>query len=199
VLTVIDRLSRRYPRVVFHLAATQVEALHRGLIERAIDLLIVQRFDIFADERFDFESLYDDSQVVVAGSTNRWASRRRVALADLVNESWVLPPPDSTLGSIAMEAFRASGLDCPRATVFTFPAEVRMSLLASGRFLTILPASLMRFPPKRPELKVLSVELRLSPMPVGIAILKGRALSPITQLFIENARKVAKSLAKAKT
>ena len=175
---------------MFHLVATQVETLHRELLERKVDLLVVQRFAPLADERLRFEALFDDLQVVMVGTRNPWVRRHGVKLADLVNEPWVLPPPESMLGSIAIEAFRASGLACPHATVFTFPAEARISLLASGRFFTILPASLMRFSPKRPELKVLPIELPLARMPVGTVTVKNRAPGPVAQLFIEHAREV---------
>jgi hypothetical protein len=37
-----------------------------------------------------------------------------------------------------MEAFRASGLDYPRTTVFVIPTEVRINLLMTGHYLTIL-------------------------------------------------------------
>ena len=175
-----------------------METLHRELSERNVDLLIARRFGPIADERLDFEFLFDDSYVVVAGAQNPWVRRRKIALAELVNEPWVLPPPESVVGSVAMEAFRASGLDYPRATVVTASPEVRMSLLATGRFLTIFPASALRFPAKRPELKVLPVELPMARVPNGIVTLKNRTLSPVAQLFIELAREVAKPLAKRK-
>ena len=197
VSAVVDRLSRRYPRIVFHLVAAQTETLHRELSERNVDLLIARRLGSLADEQLGFEFLFDDSYVVVAGAQNPWARRRRIELAELVNEPWVLPPPESALGSVVMEAFRASGLDYPRATVFTIPPEVRMSLLATGRFLTIFPTSVLRFPTRRPELKVLPVELPMARVPIGIVTLKNRTLSPVARLFIEHAREVAKPLAKA--
>ena len=134
VSAVVDRLSRRYPRIVFHLVTGHAETLHRELSERNVDLLIARRFGPIADERLDFEFLFDDSYVVVAGAQNPWVRRRRIELAELVNESWVLPPPESVIGSVVMEAFRASGLDYPRATVVTDSSEVRISLLATGRF-----------------------------------------------------------------
>ena len=121
VSTLVDRLSRRYPRIVFHVVTGYVEALHRELSERNVDLLIVWRFGLVADERLDFEFLFDDSCVVVTGAQSRWARRRRIGLAELANESWVLPPPGSWIGSVASEAFRASGLDYPRTTVVTIP------------------------------------------------------------------------------
>jgi DNA-binding transcriptional LysR family regulator len=71
-------------------------------------------------------------------------------------------------------------------------------LLATGRFLTIFPATALRFSTRRRELKILPVELPIVRVPVGIVTLKNRTLSPVAQLFIENAREVAKPLAKGK-
>jgi DNA-binding transcriptional LysR family regulator len=196
VSTLIDRLSRRYPRIVFHVVTGYVEALHQELSERNVDLLMVWRFGLVADERLDFEFLFDDSCVVAAGAQSPWARRRRIGLAELTNESWVLPPPGSWIGSVAREAFRASGLDYPRTTVVTDSPQVRISLLATGRFVTIFPASAMRFPNPRPEIKALPVELPVARLANGIVTLKNRTLSPVAQLFIECAREVAKPLPK---
>jgi hypothetical protein len=69
-------------------------------------------------------TLYDDSFVVVAGVQNSWVRRRSIDLAELVNESWVLPPPDSSIASVYMGAFRTSGLAYPRAAVFTVPSAM---------------------------------------------------------------------------
>jgi DNA-binding transcriptional LysR family regulator len=198
VSAVVDRLSLRFPRIVFHIVPTQIEVLHRGLSERNLDLLITLGLALFADERFAFEPLYDDSYVVMAGAQNPWVRRRKITLSELMNEPWVLPPPEGSPGSVVMEAFRASGLDYPRATVFTFPAEMRMSLLATGRFLTILLASALRFSARRSELKILPIKLPLATIPVGIVTLKHRTLSPVAQLFIEHTREVAKPPAKRK-
>jgi len=198
VSAVVDRLSRHYPRVVFHLVTAYLEPLRRELSERNVDLLIVRRFGPTADERLDFEFLFDDSYVVAAGAQNQWVRRRRIELAELASESWTLPPPKSVIGSIAIEAFRACGLDYPRTTVVTDSPEVRISLLATGRFVTIFPASVLRFPTMRSEIKVLPVKLQMAHVQNVIVTLKNRALSPVAQLFIDYAREVAKPLAKRK-
>jgi DNA-binding transcriptional LysR family regulator len=97
-----------------------------------------------------------------------------------------------------MEAFRASGLDYPRATLVSNSAEVQVSLVAAGRFLTIAPSSLLRFPTRRPKLKVLPVDLPMAIGPVGIVTLKNRTLSPVAKLFIRHAHEAAKPLARQK-
>jgi DNA-binding transcriptional LysR family regulator len=194
VSAVIHRLSRRYPRVMFRVTTGYVETLHRGLSERNVDLLVTRRFGPMADKRLEFELLFNDSSLVAAGAQSPWARRRRIALAELANEPWVLPPPESGIGSIAMEAFHASKLDYPRTAVITDSPHVRMSLLGTGRFLSIFPASAFRFPTSHPAIKVLPVELPKAGVPNGIVTLKGRALNPVAQLFIDCAREVAKTL-----
>jgi DNA-binding transcriptional LysR family regulator len=161
--------------------------------------LIARRFGPI-DERLEFEFLFqDDSPILVAaGARSPWARRRSIELAELVNEPWVLTPPDAGFGSIVADAFRASGLAYPRRTVFVETAEGRISLLASGRFLTILPRSILRFSTGRPQFKVLPVELPSAPVSVGIVTVKNRTLSPAARLFIEYAREVAKRPAKKK-
>jgi hypothetical protein len=57
---------------------------------------------------------------------------------------------------------------------------------------------MLRFRTRRPELKVLPVELPLARVPVRIVTLKNRALNPIAKLFIQHAHEVAKRLAKRK-
>jgi DNA-binding transcriptional LysR family regulator len=197
VAAVVDRLSRRFPRIVIHLVTATLEALHRELRERNVDLVITRRFGSIEDERMGFKFLYNEPYVVVAGVQSPWVRRRRIELAELVSELWALPAPKSVGASIAMEAFRARGLDYPRSTVVTDNAQARISLVAAGRFLTILPSAL-RFPTGQPDIRVLPVEPQMAEMPVGVVTLKNRTLGPAAQLFIDCAREVAKPLTRQK-
>ena len=198
VSAVVDRLSRRYPRMVFHLVTAYAEPLRRALHERKVDCLVVRRFVPAAEERLEFEFLFDDAYVVAAGASSRWARRRRIELADLAGESWTLPPPGSAIASVATQAFRAVGLDHPRTAVVADSAEARISLLATGRFITIFPASISGFPAMRPEIRILPVELPMARAQNVIVTLKDRALSPVAKLFIERAREDARPLARRK-
>ena len=196
VSALVDRLSRRNPRIVFNLVTGYTETLHRELADRKVDLLIIRGSGPIADPRYEFEFLFDDSYVVAAGAQNQWVRRRRIEIAELANEMWVLPPPDSVIGSVVLDAFRASGLDYPRVSVVTDCPHMRISLLATGRFVTIFPASAFRFLTKRSELKILPVKLPTARRPNGIVTLKNRALSPVAQLFIHNARELARPMGK---
>jgi DNA-binding transcriptional LysR family regulator len=195
VSVVVDQLSRRYPRMQFHVVTPETDAV-RDLHERNLDLLITRKFGSTTDEQLDFEVLFDGSYVVAAGSRNPWARRRRIALAELAKEPWTLPLRETPAGAAIIEAFHASGIDCPRASVFVRAALVRIGLVATGRFLTICPSSILQFPIRYPQIKPLPVELPIAPVPVGIVTLKNRMLSPVVQLFIEHAREIGRRLAK---
>jgi DNA-binding transcriptional LysR family regulator len=198
VSAIIHRLSQQYPHIVFHLVTARAVSLNRELTERNVDLLITGRWGPLIDERLEFEFLFDDQIVIAAGAQSPWARRRKIELAELANEPWVLPPPGSTVASHALESFRASGLDFPRTIVVTESPQVRFNLPATGSFLTMLPASALKFPIRHTEIKALPVQLPIGPVPCGIVTLKNRTLSSVTRLFIEHAREVAKLLAKRK-
>jgi DNA-binding transcriptional LysR family regulator len=198
VSAVIQRLFRRYPRIASHLVTAQADSLYRELSERNVDLLIAARWGSPIDERFEFESLFEDRFVVAASAQSRWARRRKIELAELVNEPWVLPPPRNIIASLALESFRASGLDYPRTIVITESPQVRLTLPATGPFLTMFAAAVLRFPARRTELKALPVPLPIAPVPIGIVTLKNRTLSSVARLFVKQAREVANLLAKPK-
>lgn len=57
---VVDRLCRRYPRIMIHLTTGYFEGLRHELIERNVDLLIVRKTGPAIDERLNFEFLFDE-------------------------------------------------------------------------------------------------------------------------------------------
>lgn len=195
VTAVIERLSLRYPQIVFTVLPQNADFVFRLLDERRVDLVINRLFGPAVPDHLQSEVLYDEPFVVAAGTQSPWARRRRISLADLMNEPWTLPPLDSLFGAVVVEAFRASGLDVPRSTVITAAIPVRHALLAGGRYLTITPASNLNFPTKSTTFTALPIELPISRKPLGVVTLKNRTLNPLAQLFITCAREVAKPFA----
>jgi DNA-binding transcriptional LysR family regulator len=159
---------------------------------------VISRITAPVPESMVMENLFDDAMVVVAAKHNPWTRRRRIELADLVNEPWTLPPFDSFAGAIALEAFRAIGLKPPSATVITLSMNMRNRLLATGRFITLLAGYSLMLPGKHPSLKALPVELSHSRGTVAIVTLRNRTLSPLADLFIKTAHAVTRPLAKAR-
>lgn len=191
---VIDQLSRQYPRLIFHLSAGEASTTYSALEERKVDLVVAPIFGPALDAHLAAEILYDEPLVIVTGANTAWARRRRLQLSDLMEATWTLPPPESLYGAVVAEAFRGEGLAVPRATVFTSVTAVRNALLATGRFLSIVQGSVVRFNFINPPFKVLPVALPTTRRPIAAITLKRRTLSPSARLFIDCARKTARHL-----
>ena len=186
----IEGFSKRHPQVAFEVVDAGTTALEfRELRERRVDLIVGRISRSFADGAIAIENLFDDRLFVVASAKSQWAHRRKIAPVELVDEPWILAPSSNLVRLLFVEAFRGLGLEPPRAKVTTNSIHVRMHLLASGRFLTFIAESLLRHNAKRWSLKALPVDLAVQQLPVAVATLRNRTLSPTVQLFIEHLRK----------
>jgi DNA-binding transcriptional LysR family regulator len=198
VTSIIDRLYRRYPRLAFQVLATDTATAYRALLDRKVDLALVHVIEPIAEEQLNAECLFLDPHVVVAGVQNPLTRRRRLRLADLLDEPWTLPISDAPYGAVVSEAFRANGLGLPR-TVVTSTLPVRSALLATGRFLSMVPGVVMQFPVRNQTLRTLAIDLPTTLRPLALITLKNRTLNPVAQLFTDCAREAAKPLAKQKS
>lgn len=191
---VIDRLSRRCPQIIVRVVSANTATLeYRELRERKVDLVLGRIPGSFMEDDLDIEILFDDLEVVVVGARSRWARRRKVALAELVNESWVLPP-NQVVNALIAEAFKAHGLEVPQERVSARSILLRNQLLATGRFLSVLPNFVLRHNAKQWSLKALPIDLGVKPRSIAIVTLKNRTVNPVVQLFVEHLRVVAKTM-----
>jgi DNA-binding transcriptional LysR family regulator len=193
----IEQFCSAYPRVRLHVAQALFATMHyRELRERRIDLLIGRIATPLPERDLSAEVLYDDAIVVVAGKSSRWARARRIKLADLMNEPWILPPADTLPGELAMDFFQARSLPLPCPQITTLSIHLFCRLASSGRFVTVLPSSILKFNGADLPLKCLPVDPVSDRRPVGIVTVKNRVLSPVGQLLISSARELATSLAR---
>ena len=199
VATVIDRLSRQYPRMTFHVMVNgAMTSLLSELRERNLDLAILRMAGPNPGNDLKADMLFHDPLVVMAGQNNPWVRRRNIELSDLMDEPWILPPPNISVGQLVAEAFRARGLAVPRSSVITSSVHMRHNMLVTGRFLAMLPSAMLQFPTYRGSLRALPIEMPETCRPIGLVTLKKRDLSPVAKLFVNCAREVGKPLANNK-
>ena len=198
---ILSQLSRKYPRISIHVTQLPVGMLqfrsppYHELRERVVDLVLGPIIESLPDTELEANRLFDEHLTVAVGTGNRWLRRRSVALSDLMNDEWVLPPPDTLVGVRCAEAFRAGGLDLPKRTVSCISVQLQNGLLATQQFITMFPRSLIQFSGKRFAIKALPIKLPLPPLHIGIVTLRNRTISPAAQLFIKTAREGTRSLA----
>jgi DNA-binding transcriptional LysR family regulator len=196
VPAVIDQLSHKHPQMQFHLELGDAASLQESALpQRKVEFAIARMLAPVVKPDMRAEVLFHERLFIAVGPGSKWADRRKINLAELVHERWMLAPPELAEGSPLIEAFRAERIPIPQPTVMALSLPLRNGLLATGKFLTVVPGSVMQFGAERTLLKALPVELPDWKLPVAIITLKNRALSPIAELFIEAAREMAKPLA----
>jgi DNA-binding transcriptional LysR family regulator len=198
---IMKRFAHQFPRVALRMevigvvgASPALPSLH----DRQIDFAIFRLSTPLANQQMvnelHVEILFNDRLVVAAGRHSPWARRRKIDLAELIKEPWILSGPDSWNYIELAEACRSRGLDMPKTRLNTISTAARVSLLADGPYIATFPNSSMLLYAERFSLTVLPVALPIRPWPVAIVTLKNRTLSPVVERFLECTREVANSL-----
>jgi DNA-binding transcriptional LysR family regulator len=196
VSVVISQLLRRYPRMMFRVEVGDTAALFRWLRERAIDLAVTRTAGGDAEADLRADTLFQDPLVVMTGRQNPLVRRRgALELAELLDQPWTLSPPGNFLGRMVVEAFRARGLQIPPRAVIATSVQARVALMRTGRFLSVLPAAMLRFPEQYPGLSALPVDLSDTRRAIAIVTLANRTPAPAALVFAECARSVAQGSA----
>jgi DNA-binding transcriptional LysR family regulator len=195
VPAIIEELSSHYPKIVAHVEFAQHATTDfRELRERNVDFVLGRVSEPFPHDDLSVENLYEEEYLVVTSSRSPWARRRKVALAELINEPWIHMPPDAVISSLVADAFRRQGLGVPQEKVTSLSMHLRTHLLANGKFLTIMPNTMYRYNAERWSLKALPIDLGIRARQVAIVTLKHRTLSPVVQIFLDQARAVINSI-----
>jgi DNA-binding transcriptional LysR family regulator len=196
VMNAIPQFVARHRRVKFHVLAGDGPTVFRALQERKVDLVVSRKFQSAGAEEIATEFLFDEKMFVVANSKSRLARRRKIKLEDLYGVAWVMPESNNVASFQIDEDFRAAGVAPLKAQILTNSIAVRLRLIETLGFLTMLPGSLLHYRAKQLSLKILPVALPCNPHPIVISTLNGRTTSAVTKLFIEQLRIAAKPLGK---
>jgi DNA-binding transcriptional LysR family regulator len=92
-------------------------------------------------------------------------------------------------------ALEALGLPFPTRVVTSGSLNMRQSMLASGRFVTCLPHSLLPFARIKGNFQILPIELPPWPTATMVLRLGGRAPSAAAEAFLTTLRELALPLA----
>jgi DNA-binding transcriptional LysR family regulator len=196
---VVETFSKKYPQVVFEVLQSNA-FIGREFVElraRKADVALAimsQPLDEGLREDLNIEHLFDEEWCLAASPRSRWARRRKLSFADLVDASWITPYSGATSEKALFEAFRAHGLPPPRVVVKTVSAQLRNFLSLRGPFVALVPASFLKINAGAVGLKMLPLRLTVPPLPVVMITLLNRTLSRTVQLFLDCARDVAKSI-----
>lgn len=191
VAEIISGLARRYPRVTHEVMVSDLDTLLVQLRERSLDVLVSRWLPPIAADDLAVTTMFNSPLAVMAADSHPLLQRGKLTLDDLTNEQWTLSPPDSFLGRIIAEMFQSRGLPLPPTTVTTISVHMRLNLLATSDFLTVLPLQILQYPTNRSWLRALDVDLHDSVQPIAFVTLKRRRSGSALSLFEKEAKEVS--------
>src|SRR5262249_20625448 len=113
---ILEEYFRQFPRTLLHVAQMgtrpdELSALHDRNCDFILGFLPLPHSTVGGS--YNVEFLYDEELVVAAGIETRWARRRRIDLAELVDEPWTLTEPGTWNHRSIAEAFHKRDLAMP--------------------------------------------------------------------------------------
>jgi DNA-binding transcriptional LysR family regulator len=197
--SIIENLLHRYPGLDFHVTQLLSPTFEfPELRQRTIDLMLALLPGPLAGKKLgddlSVEIIFEDRLFVIAGTQSRWARRRKIELAELADEPWLLSPPGSWANSLVATAFGEKGLPMPRVKVASYLLALLHGLYATNEFIGVTNGLTLRFNGERLGIKALPIDLPHWPWPLAIVMLKNRTLSSPVNLFIEHVRAFMASL-----
>jgi DNA-binding transcriptional LysR family regulator len=191
----IERVARQYPQMLFRVQSGESpDLIGHHLAERVCEFVVARPYQLPLPADMTGEPLYTDRVRVVVGATSPFARRRKVRIEELAGESWILSTNEVQAASPIAEAFEAVGLPMPRIRMVTGSLNIRQKLVPTGRFVTVMPHSLLHFVARRPELKVLPIELPAWHTPTMILTLRNRTLGPAANIMMDEIRTLAREV-----
>ena len=195
VSEIIGHLVRKYPGIRYHITIGDRDALEQALRQRTVDVALTRWAPSPTSDDLAAEVLFRSSLAVMAERRHPLLrSRKKLRLGDLMEEQWTLSPPETFLGRTGAELFRQHRLPLPLTTVTTVSIYMRLNLLASSRFITLLPMQILRMRSSSAWLRALNVDLGATSAPIASITLKGRRAGGAVSLFQQASREVCKGL-----
>lgn len=140
------------------------------------------------------ESLLDDEFVVFASADHRLARQKRVTMAELAEQRWVLSTPNALARPRLVRAFEDHGLGPPKITLETNSHSLMLQMIASSDLLGFLPRRVVRTGGSSLRVARLRVKGVAWPRQVGVTYRKDAYLSPAARRLIEILKSTAREI-----
>lgn len=159
----LPRFSARHPGIQLQVTEAEAPALGVLLARGECDLAVWRETSV-VPQGWVFEPLVADRLVVVCGPRHRLARRRRLALDDLRDETWLAAPVGSAARHTHEQIVASRGWPWRAHPIVTRSLPLTWALLEREPLVMVLPFSVVRQLVAARRLRVLPV---VEPMPYG--------------------------------
>ncbi|WP_019924345.1 LysR family transcriptional regulator [Duganella zoogloeoides] len=161
------------------------------LLDGQLDMVLGRILDTSTVPLLNFEPITDEVHHLIVRATHPLVGRANLQLAELVEQSWIVPPAGSILRDRLTALFLSEGLDPPVETVETLSVPLVVSLVTNTDMLVALPKELVQAQLAAGELVALPFDLKLRMDVYGIITRQGHVLSPGAEIMVDALREAA--------
>jgi len=187
----VTAVKREFPRIRVSIDLGFSEALVRRLLERDFDIVIARLHHSPGAEELDFESLAEEPHGIAVRIDHPLTRKRGLALRDLADQTWVMPPPGNVMRDRLTQLFLQKRLDLPHKVVETAALPIIISLLRMSDMVAPLPTDVVGPNRESGALKMLRISLDLSLGAAGIITRREHRFSPAAKVMLTALRNAA--------
>ena len=187
----ILKLKQERPNISFNVVEGTNDMLMPMLRVGDLDLVLGRLPEYREREGLAQEVLYYEPVSIVARRDHPLAARETLTLAELVNEEWILPPPQTSLRRQFDAGFRKAGLEPPVRAVESISILSNHTLLLESDMIGVMPYQVVE---AQHGLVRLPINFKIAAGPVGITLRNNAELTPAAASFVDILRKVASEM-----
>ena len=190
----IKRLVDVHPGIFVSVLEARESELEDRLRKRDIELAILRLSLLDPGDDLQVTTLFEEKLCVVASKDHPLAARKHLTWPELLEERWVMPPPDCIFFEHVLRTLGELGLALPRHVVESFSIHIQYGMVLHGAMLSFGMRSQFEFAPDKNLLVRLPVELPSIARAVGAVTLRSHELSPLAQQLVGHIRGLATAL-----
>jgi DNA-binding transcriptional LysR family regulator len=190
----IALLKKERPGVAISVAVGTYDILVPKLLVGDLDMVLGRLPEQGRSRALVYEEFYAEPICLVARPGHPLTRRRRLGLRDLVNEAWLLPPPETSLRRQVDRAFLEASAPLPRNVIESVSILTNRVLLRKSDCIGVLPYHVALDDVEHGLLAILPVKLKSIESPVGAILRAPGSLPPAASALLDCLRLAARAV-----
>ena len=183
--------QRKHPRVSLRILEGVYPDMLPALRTGDLDLAVCLVPEMPRDDKLRFVTLVRDRLVPAVRRDHPLLKRRKLKLAELAGEPWIVYRRGRTGLDVFEQTFVANGLPPPKAAIECASFAGALALVEKGDYLTLVPSQIFAGGRSAPALAPVLLDAPMQPWEVVAISRAGRDMSTVCAAFLTELRKAA--------
>lgn len=184
----VKHLVRKHPDCLVSVAELRETELLQRLRKGDIELALLRLPLLKIDADMQVDALFDEQLCVIGARDHPLLEREQLGWDELLQQAWVLPPPDCVFYGYVARTLAHFGLAMPRPLVEAHSVQGQAVMVTQGGMLSFGMRSQGDCGAAKNELARLPIELPGGASPVAAVSLRGRDVSPLARQLLAHIR-----------